>query len=91
MNAENSISAEFQTLLLPMIETLTLKNFLSKNSCIYELVVHKVMPLVPGLPYTVKSTDVKVIFIGRGTEFLFCPTPWFLSANLSNEVRTVFC
>ena len=27
----------------------------------------------------------------RGAEFFFCPTPRFLSTNLSNEVRMLFC
>jgi hypothetical protein len=31
----------------------------------------------------------KVVY--RGAEFFFCPTPRFLSNNLSNEVRMLFC
>ena len=29
--------------------------------------------------------------MARGPEFFFCPTPRFLSANLSNEARMLFC
>ena len=37
------------------------------------------------------NLEVLVNVAGRGPEFFFCPTPRFLSANLSNKARMLFC